>query len=219
MGTLYIVSTPIGNLTDITLRALRILREVDVIACEDTRQTTKLLRLLKLPMKRLVRYDNATEHAETGELLDILEKGTSVALVSDAGTPLISDPGYVLVREARKHGVPVVSIPGPSAVLAALVSSGLQVDKFLFMGYPPEKQAHRLTVFASLPKDTTIIIYCAPHKLIKTLEDMRDSLGDIEAVICKELTKMHEAYWRGSISEALRHFSNPRGEFVVLFHI
>lgn len=224
MGTLYIIATPIGNLEEITIRALRILQEVDVIACEDTRHTTKLLQLLKLPVKTFMRYDNQKEQAATSEIVEILESGKSVALVSDAGTPLISDPGYVLVREARKRDIPVFSVPGPSALLAALTSSGLPTDKFLFLGYPPEKSSHRLALFRSLSPinqliGVTYVMYCAPHKLTYTLEDIQQSLGDIPLVVSRELTKIHEQYWSGTVSEAINYFQNPKGEFVLLLHL
>ena len=162
MGTLYIVSTPIGNLEDITLRALRILKEVDIIACEDTRTTSQLLNLLSTKFAhvhnfsgsahqpKLIRYDDRTEISKAPEILELLTQGKSVALVSDAGTPLISDPGYVLVREARKRGIPVISVPGASALLTALTSSGLPADKFMFLGYPPEKQSHRFKLFTQI---------------------------------------------------------------------
>lgn len=222
MGTLYVVSTPIGNLEDITLRALRILREVDMIACEDTRQTIKLLQLLKLPLKPFIRYDDQKEQSATAEIIEALENGSSVALVSDAGTPLISDPGYILVREARKRGISVVSVPGASALLTALTSSGLPADKFMFLGYPPEKKSHRIKLFTSLLsiKDLigiTFVFYCAPHKLQTTLLDMKEVCGDIEITITRELTKVHEETWSGSITRAQTHFADPKGEFVILF--
>lgn len=219
MGTLYIVATPIGNLEDITLRTLRILQEVDIIACEDTRQTAKLLTLLKLPVKPFIRYDDQKELSATAEILALLVSGKSAALVSDAGTPLISDPGFVLVREARKRDIPVFSVPGASALLAALVSSGLPTDKFLFLGYPPEKQSHRNKLFATLPKNMTIIFYCAPHKLATTLSDLMETLGDIDITLCRELTKVHEEVWAGTITNSIQNYSNPKGEFVLLINI
>lgn len=219
MGTLYIVSTPIGNLEDVTLRALRVLAEVDVIACEDARNTSKLLGLLKLPSKPFIRYDDIKEHTASSEILALLENGKSVALVSDAGTPLISDPGYILVREARKLGIAVVSVPGASALLTALTSSGLPTNSFMFLGYPPEKHAHRISLFSSLPKKTTIIFYCAPHKLQTTLMDLKVALGDIDITLCRELTKIHEEFWNGSIRDAMTYFQNPKGEYVLLFRV
>lgn len=226
MGTLSIVSTPIGNLEDSTIRAIRTLFLSDIIACEDTRRTGALLRELQKRYgaiidtdshPQLIRYDNHNEQSVSAELIEALRGGKSVALVSDAGTPLISDPGFVLVRQARKHGISVVSIPGPSALLAALASSGLPADKFLFLGYPPEKRGHRIAVFSALPKDITIIFYCAPHKLRTTLEDIKGALGDIAITICRELTKIHEEIWTGTISEALQR--NYKGELVLLLRL
>lgn len=212
MGTLFIVSTPIGNLEDITIRAQKTLASVDLVLCEDTRRTARLTDT------KLLRFDEHTEEKLIPEIIERLET-KDVALVSDAGTPLISDPGYKLVSESLKRGITVVSIPGASAALAALTSSGLPTNQFLFLGYPPEKQSHRLQTFSSLPKNTTIIFYCAPHKLIQTLNDMQQVLGDIDIVVARELTKIHEEVWRGTLSEALKHFSNPQGEFVLLLHL
>ncbi len=150
------------------------------------------------------------------EIIEMLAT-KDIALVSDAGTPLISDPGYRLVSEALKRGIKVVSIPGPTAAITALTSSGLPTHRFLFLGYPPEKQSHRIKLFESLPGDTTIIFYCAPHKLRQTLADLQSVMGDIPIVLCRELTKIHEEVWRGKISAALKHFSAPKGEFVLLY--
>lgn len=236
MGTLYVVATPIGNLEDITIRAIKTLFSVDIIACEDTRRTGQLLQELRrrysivlqqfsnLTIPQFIRYDGHTEKQITPQLIQDLTSGASIALVSDAGTPLISDPGYVLVLEARKHGIPVVSIPGPSAVLTALTSSGLPVNNFVFLGYPPEKKSNRIKLFQNLLQintliDSTFILYCAPHKLIQTLRDMQDVLGNIEITIARELTKIHEEILRGKISEALLHFTEPRGEVVLLFNL
>lgn len=217
MGTLYIVSTPIGNLEDISLRAVRILKSVEIIACEDTRRTGQLLQQLNIPAPKLFRYDDRTEQSATPELLELLVNNKSIALVSDAGTPLISDPGYVLVKKARTRNIPVISIPGASALLTALTGSGLPADSFMFLGYPPEKQSHRRKLFADLPQKLTLIFYCAPHKLSQTLTDMKDVLGDIDITIARELTKIHEECWTGTISDALQHWNSPKGEFVLLF--
>ena len=241
MGTLFIVSTPIGNLEDITIRAIKTLFSVDIIACEDTRRTGLLLSELKKRYISLIevshtsiydsptgsgrmKFDDHTEHQKTPELIQMLQEGKNIALVSDAGTPLISDPGYRLVSEAMKRGIKVVSIPGPSAVLAALTSSGLPTDKFLFLGYPPEKQSHRIKLFLNLLtmkqwSNPTIVFYCAPHKLIQTLDDFKETFGDIEIVITRELTKIHEEVVKLKISEAIMKFSNPKGEFVILLNL
>ncbi|KKU25708.1 MAG: hypothetical protein UX37_C0015G0012 [Microgenomates group bacterium GW2011_GWA2_46_16] len=167
----------------------------------------------------MVRFDDRTENQKTPWLVEQLLQGKKVALVSDAGTPLISDPGYRLVREAIKRGITVVSIPGPTAAIAALTVSGLPTNHFMFMGYPPEKQSRRTKLFQTLPKDTTIIFYCAPHKLQQTLGDMQSVFGDIPIVIARELTKIHEEVWRGKLSEAINYYSNPQGEFVFLLQL
>ena len=229
MGTLFIVSTPIGNLEDISLRALGILFSSEIIASEDTRRTWTLLSELRkrFPLlttsqhePKLIRYDDRTERTTTPELIELLTQGTSMALVTDAGTPLISDPGFVLVREARKRSIPVTSVPGPSSPIAALSVSGLPADKFLFLGYYPEKQSHRKRLLESLTSfafPVTVIFFAAPHKLIEDLEDMLAVFGDCQITITRELTKMHEEVWKGTISESISHFSDPKGEFVLLF--
>lgn len=194
---------------DMTIRAQKTLTSVDLVLCEDTRRTAKLTR------RPLLRFDEHTEQKLVPQILEMLQ-GKNIALVSDAGTPLISDPGYRLVSEAIKRGINVVSIPGVTAAIAALTSSGLPTNRFLFLGYPPEKQSHRKKLFQSLSNDTTIIFYCAPHKLHQTLQDLKDVLGDIEIVLARELTKIHEEIWRGKLSEALTHFFDPKGEFVLL---
>ena len=237
MGTLYIVSTPIGNLEDITIRAIKMLMCVEFILCEDTRRTGLLLQKLKkhaqfiegsepsnIRKGEMIRFDEHTEHQKIPEVIDHLLQGKSVALVSDSGTPLISDPGFLLVRECLKRGIPVVSIPGASALLTALTTSGLPADKFTFLGYPPEKQTRRVKLFEKLLSinrliDSTYIFYCAPHKLLRILEDMKEVFGDIDIVISRELTKIHEEVWRGSLSEALKYFSSPQGEFVLVFRL
>ena len=240
MGTLYIVATPIGNLEDITIRAVKTLMLVDAIACEDTRKTGVLLsRILPPPAggsntanttnnlirPRLISYYEQNELQRIPEIINALKNGLNIALVSDAGTPTISDPGFKLVREAIKEGVRVESIPGPSSVISSLVSSGLPTDKFLFVGYPPRKHGHRKTFFhntASMIRiiRATIIILEAPHKLLRTLGEMQNEFGDIDIVICRELTKIHEEIRREKISSSIEHFSktNPKGEFVILLN-
>lgn len=194
---------------DITIRAQKTLASVDLVLCEDTRRTSRLTNT------KLMRFDEHTEQKLVPGVLELLSH-KNIALVSDAGTPLISDPGYRLVSEAIKRDIKVVSIPGPTAAIAALSVSGLPTNHFMFLGYPPEKQSHRTKLFQTLPKETTIIFYCAPHKLKQTLEDMQSVLGDIPIVIARELTKMHEEVWRGTLSGAITHFLNPQGEFVLL---
>jgi 16S rRNA (cytidine1402-2'-O)-methyltransferase len=229
MGKLYIVSTPIGNLDDITPRAIKTLFSVHIILCEDTRRTGLLLQHLTsrfaimfrymITKPQLRSYYDEIEDKIIPEIIDWLIEGKNIALVSDAGTPLISDPGFRLVRECIKRSIKVESIPGPSALLTALTSSGLPTDKFIFLGYPPEKQSARLAVFKKLQPDITTIFYCAPHKLTSTLENMKTAFGDIDIVVARELTKIYEEIWRGSISMAQEHFSKPQGEFVLLFNI
>lgn len=225
-GKLYIVATPIGNLKDITLRAIEILKSVDYIACEDTRKTGFLLKALEIERKsNLFSYYDQTEESKTPHLLNILNNGFDVALVSDSGTPLISDPGYKLVREVIKAGVKVESIPGPSAVISALVSSGLPPDKFLFLGFLPKKDGHRESLLTKV-KDTnselesTIIFYEAPHKLIKTLKTLEKVFGNINLTFARELTKIYEEVIQMSVNEAINFYEKkaPRGEFVVLFN-
>src|SRR5579883_2809747 len=218
-GRLYIVSTPIGNLEDITYRAVRILREVDVIACEDTRTTRRLLDHHGIPT-RTVSYHEHNEQERARELLDHLERGESIALVSDAGTPLLSDPGYRIVRAAVEAGIAVESIPGPSALLAALVISGLPTDQFHFGGFFPAKQSQRIRLLESLRHEpATLIFYEAPHRILETLADLDSVLGDREIAVARELTKIHEEVLRGtpaSIRRTLAARDSIRGEFVIL---
>ncbi|MEK7450918.1 MAG: 16S rRNA (cytidine(1402)-2'-O)-methyltransferase [Patescibacteria group bacterium] len=227
-GTLFLVATPIGNLQDITLRAIEVLRKVDIIACEDTRKTGLLLQnIFKGERKpRLISYYEQNELLRIPEIISALKDGIDIALVSDAGTPTISDPGFKLIRECVREGIKVESIPGPSAVITSLVSSGLPTDKFLFLGYPPRKPGHRKSLFenvkaASLLIKSTIIFFEAPHKIIRTLEELKVTFGDIDIVIARELTKIHEEIRREKISTSIEHFSkvNPKGEFVILFNL
>jgi 16S rRNA (cytidine1402-2'-O)-methyltransferase len=215
-GTLYIIATPIGNLEDISKRAMRILGDVDVIVCEDTRHTGLLLSTLNIKAPKLVSYYDEVELKRAPELIELLEQGKSIALVSDAGTPLISDPGYVLISSAHKAGIPVRTVPGPSAAVAALSLSGLPPTPYMFVGFPPEREASRVKQLQSLPTDTTLIFFVAPHKLAATLEDMKSIWGDVQIVICRELTKQFEETWRGTIGEALSSIERFKGELVLL---
>jgi 16S rRNA (cytidine1402-2'-O)-methyltransferase len=234
MGTLFIIATPIGNLDDITIRAIKTIFTVNVLACEDTRRTGMLLSEIRkrhgvtfsLPAAnpKLIRFDNRGELNGAIELIGLLEAGQSVGLVSDAGTPLVSDPGYVLISQARKRGIRVESIPGASALLAALTSSGLPADKFTFFGYPPEKASHRMKLFNEILDSnshvsSTYIFYAAPHKLIEMLENMKEAFGDIEVTLARELTKIHEEIRTERISTLLTNGFEPKGEFVLLFRI
>lgn len=201
---LYIVSTPIGNLEDITIRALEVLKGVDLIACEDTRITKKLLSRYAVT-KPLVSYHEHNEIKKAGELVSFLEEGKSLALVSDAGTPGVSDPGYRLVKLASERGIPVFSIPGPSAALAALSVSGLPTSSFAFFGFPP-RTAKALTKYLSGIKDypETLIFYESPKRVLKTLKAMLEVLGDRYISVCRELTKLYEETVRGNISEVIK---------------
>lgn len=215
---LYIIPTPIGNLKDITLRTLEILKNVDSIICEDTRRTGIFLSHYQIKKPLLVLNDfNEAKNVES--IIERLQNGENLALVSDAGTPLISDPGYKLVRECLNRGIPVDSLPGPSSVITALTLSGLPPDKFLFLGYPPEKPGHRQKWLENIKiiKDITIIIFISPHKLLKTLSEMKEIFGDIEVVLAKELTKIHQSVEKKKISEWLENLKNPKGEYVLLF--
>lgn len=234
MGILYIVATPIGNLKDLSIRAIEVLTKVEIIACEDTRITGFLLKHIRDKYSSyienqvkptLLSYYEGRELKRIPQVINALKNGIDVALVSDAGTPTLSDPGFKLVRECIAQEIKVESIPGPSAAISALVISGLPTDKFLFVGYPPKKQGHRKKLFENLLSTTkiiksTIVIYESPYRLIKTLEDLKDVFGEIDIVIARELTKIHEEIRRENISESIGHFNKiaPRGEFVILYH-
>lgn len=216
------MSTPIGNLQDISQRALDTLKDADLVACEDTRHTGMMLARYQIK-NNLISYHDYNEQQRIPEIIDKLLNGQNIALVSDAGTPLVSDPGYKLIRSCIENNIPIIAIPGPTAAIAALTVSGLPTDKFLFLGFLPKSQGKRqqilkntITVLQSIK--VTIIIYEAPHRLIKTLTDMRDVMGDIDIVICRELTKLHEEVRREKISTVITHFQNiiPKGEFTVL---
>lgn len=218
MGTLYLVATPLGNLEDITLRALRILREVSLIATEDTRTTGQLLKHFDI-RRPLVSYYEHNKVTRQGRVLAALAEG-DVALVSEAGTPLLSDPGYELVRAAIEQGFQVVSIPGPSALMAALPASGLPTDRFLFLGFLPRKRGdRRLFLQEVAAEQATLVFFEAPHRLRETLADMINLLsGDRSVAVCRELTKLHEEIWRGTLAEAQQEWTQrePRGEFTLI---
>ena len=217
-GCLYLVATPIGNLEDITLRALRVLKEADLIACEDTRQTQKLLQHYAIH-KEMVSYHAHNELMRAPELVIQLEEGAQVALVSDAGMPVVSDPGHRLVVLCLRHHIPVVPIPGPSAFVAALAASGLPTEEFLFVGFLPSRAgARRKKLDALKTEPRALVLYEAPHRLAETLSDAADILGSRHAVVAREVTKIHEEFLRGSLSE-LRDAARkraPRGEITLL---
>ena len=218
-GTLYLIATPIGNLEDITHRAVRLLDEVEVIACEDTRHTKKLLNHYGINT-RTISYHEHNERERSSELIERLTSGADVAVVSDAGTPGISDPGFRLARIAIDSGVQVVPVPGASALISALVASGLPTDEFFFGGFLPARSGARrarLSELRSLP--ATLIFYEGPHRIAATLKDALEILGERQAVVARELTKMHEEIVRGSLSELTARFSSPesaRGEMVLI---
>lgn len=217
-GRLYLVSTPIGNLEDITLRALRILRECDLIACEDTRQTQKLLNHYEI-RKRLVSYHEHNEITRASELVIELEQGAQVALVSDAGTPLVSDPGYRLVTLALRHHIPVIPIPGASALIAALAGSGMPGEEFLFAGFLPSRSGERRMTLEKYAQDhRTLLFYEAPHRLADTLQDAWEILGDRPGCVAREVTKIHEEFLRGRLSELREQIAKKpaRGEITLL---
>lgn len=216
-GTLYIVSTPIGNLEDMTLRALRILKEVDLIACEDTRQTRKLLDHYQIK-NQLTSFFEHNEIRKIPEVVAVLQSGKSVAVVSDSGTPTISDPAFKLVREARAQGVAVVPVPGANAAMAAISVSGLPTDSFIFEGFLPHKKGRQTAWKKLAEEDRTIILYESPHRVLKTLTEIQEHLGERHVVIARELTKKFEEMIQGTSSELKAHFEKhePRGEFVIL---
>jgi 16S rRNA (cytidine1402-2'-O)-methyltransferase len=229
MGILYIVSTPIGNLQDITLRAIDIIKETEYIACEDTRKTGFLIKTLSEKFgsfgdKYLFSVYEENEISRISEVLRVLESDKNVVLVSDAGTPLISDPGFKLVRECIAKGVKVESIPGPSSVISALVVSGLPSDKFTFVGFLPKKPGHRLTFLENLKQSlelvkSTVILFESPFRLVKTLGELEKVFDNREVVVVRELTKIHEEVRRGKVAELKLHFQkhSPKGEIIVLF--
>ncbi|MFC1935060.1 16S rRNA (cytidine(1402)-2'-O)-methyltransferase [Chloroflexota bacterium] len=215
MPALYIVATPIGNLGDVSLRALQILDEVELIAAEDTRKTKRLLNTYDIKT-RLTSYHEHNKIAKLGYLIGYLEH-KDIALVSEAGTPGMSDPGYELIAAAHQHSIPVVPIPGPSAVITALVISGLPTDRFTYLGFLPHKTTARQHVLESVTSEPGSILFLeSPHRLKATLNDTLRILGDRDAAVCRELTKLHEEIFRGTISQAIAHFTEPRGEFTLV---
>jgi len=219
MGKLYIVPTPIGNLRDITLRALDILKEVNFIACEDTRRTRILLNHYGIENKKLISYYEPKEEKQIPRIMKILE-GEDVALVTDAGMPGVSDPGFRLVRQCIDKGVEVEVLPGPSAFLTALVGSGLPTDRFLFAGFPPKKGTRGFLEDLRRCGEATIILYESPRRVLRTLELIADIFGNVQVCLARELTKIHEEFIRGRIFEVmekLRERGTLRGEVVILF--
>jgi len=215
MSTLFLVATPIGNLSDISSRALETLRSVDLIACEDTRHTIKLLNHFGI-QKPLESYHDFNEEHKSRQLAERISAGLKVAIVSDAGMPAISDPGYRIVRSCREKGIPVIAIPGPSAAITALAASGLPSDEFLFVGFLPAKAGARREKLNTLRNVTaTMVFYEAPHRIEETLTDLQTAFGDRQSCVARELTKVHEEYIFGKLS-TVKERVKPLGEFVVI---
>lgn len=237
MGILYIVATPIGNLEDITIRAIKTLFSVDYIACEDTRVTSLLLSQLaqkytsilysNVVKPRVISYYDEIEFKRVPEIIGLLQNDKNVALVSDSGTPLISDPGYKLIQECIKQNIKIISLPGPSSVITALTSSGLPANNFLFLGYLPPKEHARKKILQELLSGAknskqihpTVIFFETPHRLKKALTDMKEIFGDMEIIVTRELTKIHEEICRGPISTVAKTADMIKGELVILFNI
>ncbi len=221
VGILYLVATPIGNLSDITFRAVETLKSVDLVVCEDTRHSQLLLSHYGIK-KPLLSCHDFSESRRAPAIIEKLKSGQNVALISDAGTPGIADPGYRLIRAAVEEGIRVEAIPGPSAILAALVVSGLPMHDFIFEGFLPVKSGQKKAKLLSFKdEERTVIFYESPHRLLKTLELIRQTLGDIEIVVARELTKKFEEVVRKKVSEIIAYFSKKKilGEFVVMFNL
>ena len=215
-GRLYLVATPIGNLEDITLRAIKILKEVDYIAAEDTRHTLKLLNHLEIS-KPLISYYKEIEMEKSELILHKLKEGKNIALVSDAGTPGISDPGEIMVRKAIENQIEIIPIPGACACISGLIASGLSTREFSFIGFLPTNQKEKTEKLEELKEETkTLIFYEAPHKLKNTIEKMKQILGNRDCVLARELTKIHEEFIRGTLATVLLNEEEPKGEFVIL---
>lgn len=215
-GKLYLVATPIGNLEDITLRALKILKEVDIIAAEDTRQTLKLLNHYEIS-KPLISYYRHNEDIKSEILISKLLDGKNIAIVTDAGTPGISDPGEEIVKEAIKNNIEIIPIPGACALINGLIASGLNTKEFVFYGFLPMNKKNRKIKLEEISKENkTVILYEAPHKIENTLTDLLNYLGDVDCVIARELTKIHEEFKMGTIEELQKDIINPKGEYVII---
>lgn len=215
-GILYLVATPIGNLEDITLRAIKILKEVDIIAAEDTRHSLKLLNHLQIS-KPLISYHRHNEDIKTDGLIEKLLNGKNIALITDAGTPAISDPGEIIVKKAIESNIEIIPIPGACALINALICSGLNTKEFVFYGFLPTNKKLRKNKFEELKRESkTMIIYEAPHKIITTLNDIYKNLGNVNIVLAKELTKIHESFIRGCVIEIIEKMTDIKGEMIIL---
>ena len=217
-GKLYLVATPIGNLGDITYRAVEILKAVDVIAAEDTRQTLKLLNYLDIK-KSMFSYHRHNEDFKVEKIMEFLEEGKDVAIVTDAGTPGISDPGEVAVKEAIDRNIEIIPIPGACALVNALIASGLNTKEFSFFGFLPINNKNRKAKLDEIEREEkTVILYEAPHRILETLVDLKNILGNRYVVVAKELTKLHETFYRGNIDEVINLIGNPKGEFIIMIY-
>jgi len=216
---LFVVSTPIGNLEDITLRAIRTLKESDLIVCEDTRQTSKLLHKYEIS-KPLLSFHAQSKMQKVDEIIRKMKDGKQVSLVTDAGTPGISDPGYILIEQAVSNGIEVVPIPGPSAFLTALQASGLPINEFLYIGFLPHKKGRETLLKMIAGEERTVVFYESPYRIIKALDQLTKLCPEKKIVVGRELTKKFEEFFRGKVSEAFIHFSSKKilGEFVVIVH-
>ena len=215
-GNLYLVATPIGNLEDITLRAIKTLKEADLIAAEDTRHTLKLLNYFEIK-KPLISYYKEIEKTKSNILIEKLKEGKNIALVSDAGTPGISDPGAEIVKNAIENNIKIVPIPGACAAINGVISSGLDTTEFYFIGFLPVNKKEKKEKLERIKKiNSTLIFYEAPHKLINTLENIKEILGDRNIVLAREITKIHEEFLRGTVSQILEKYTEPKGEFVII---
>ena len=215
-GKIYLVATPIGNLEDITLRAIRILKEVDIVIAEDTRQTLKLLNHLEISKPMISYHRHSTEDKKL-EIIEKVKMGKNIAIVSDAGTPVISDPGEEIVSLALDLGIEVIPIPGPCALIAGLIASGIDAKEFLFLGFLPLNKKSRKEKLNEIKfAKTTVILYEAPHKLISTLNDLKEIINNRKIVLAREITKIHEEYITGTIQEILQRIGEPKGEFVII---
>lgn len=214
---LYIVSTPIGNLEDITMRAINTLKTVDYIAAEDTRHSGILLKKYEINTPT-ISFHSYSDERKLAHLIEILQQGKSIALISDAGTPGISDPAYALVKRAIEENIRVIPIPGASALLSAIVVSGITMHHFVYLGFLPLKKGRQTLLKTLAEEEKTLIIYESPHRILRTLEDLKKFLGDRRIAVCREMTKLYEEIVRGSITEAIDHFTkhSPKGEFVLV---
>ncbi|NTV99197.1 MAG: 16S rRNA (cytidine(1402)-2'-O)-methyltransferase [Chlorobiaceae bacterium] len=219
-GTLYVVATPLGNLEDITLRAIRILRESGAIACEDTRRASILLRHLEIQGKKLVSYHNFNEPKAVRQIIGLLEEGTDVALTTDAGTPVISDPGYTILQAVHERGLKVIPVPGPSALTAALSACPLPVSSFYFAGFLPHKKGRKSRIEFLCSLRSSFVLYESPFRIMQLIDDIEERQPDAQIFIAREMTKIHEEYVSGSIAEARAYLAGgkARGEFVVVVH-